>query len=75
MDFSQIMILVFGCSAIWLIGRKENWKRWGYIIGFIAQPFWFYTGISNEQWGIVALTAVYTFLWGLGIYNYWIKRE
>lgn len=75
MDFSQLMILIFGCSAIWLVARKENWKRWGYILGLIGQPFWFYTSITNKQWAIVALTVFYTYSWVMGIYNYWIKKD
>jgi len=35
---------------------------------------WFYTSITNEQWGIVALSAFYTYSWGMGIYNYWIME-
>ena len=75
MDFSQIMILIFGCSAIWLVARKEHWRKWGYIIGLLAQPFWFYSSIVNKQWGILILTIFYTYSWAMGIYNYWIKED
>lgn len=75
MNFSQIMLFVCGCSAIWLVARKEDWKRWGYIVGLCGQPFWFYTTITSEQWGMFALTLFYTYSWGMGIYNYWIKSE
>ena len=74
MIFSQIMIFVFGCSSIWLVSRKEIWKRWGYIIGFLGQPFWFYVTIKNEQWGMFGLTIFYTYSWLIGIYIYWIKK-
>ena len=74
MDFSQIMIFIFGCSAIWLVARKEEWKRWGYIVGLIGQPFWFYVTIKTEQWGMVGLTVFYTYSWITGIWNYWIKK-
>jgi hypothetical protein len=72
---SQILIMLLGCSAIWLVGRKENWRRWGFIAGFLAQPFWMYTTIHNHQWGILAMTFFYTFSWMQGIYNYWIKEN
>lgn len=72
---SQVMIFLLGASGIWLVARKEDWKRWGYIVGMLAQPFWLYTSIVNEQWGVVALTAFYAYSWGMGIYNYWIKTE
>ncbi|MDY6970242.1 MAG: hypothetical protein SVR08_16535 [Spirochaetota bacterium] len=72
-NISQIGIVVFGCSAIWLVGRKEHWSRWGYIIGLISQPFWFYTSIKSQQWGIVLVSCWYTYAWCQGLWNYWIK--
>ncbi len=74
MDLSQLMIVLLGCSAIWFVSRKEQWKKWGYILGLCSQPFWFYTSISNEQWGIVALSCFYSYSWMMGIYNYWVKK-
>lgn len=68
------MILIFGCSAIWLVSRKEKWKRWGYIAGLFAQPFWFYTSYQGQQWGIFILTMFYSYSWLQGIYFYWIKK-
>lgn len=72
---SQIFIMVFGASAIWFVGRKEKWKRWGYIFGIISQPFWFYTSYTNEQWGILIMSLFYTYSWIQGIYNYWIISD
>lgn len=69
----QTFIFIFSCSAIWLVGRKEHWRRWGYIAGVCGQPFWFYSAITNEQWAIVALCIFYTYSWGQGVWNYWIK--
>lgn len=72
-DICQIGILIFGCSAVWFVGRKERWKRWGYILGLCSQPFWFWTTITHEQYGIALLSLWYTYSWGQGIYNYWIR--
>jgi hypothetical protein len=45
LDFiSQGWMLVFGCAAIWLIGRREEWRRWGYLSGLVGQPAWLFTG-------------------------------
>jgi hypothetical protein len=71
----QICIVLFGCSSIWLIGRKEKWKRWGYIIGIFSQPFWIITTIHNKQWGVLLLSIWYSYAWIQGIYNYWIKKD
>ena len=71
----QIAIMVFGASAIWLVSRKETWKRWGYILGLLGQPFWIYESYTNEQWGILAMTLFYAYSWTQGILNYWIFPE
>lgn len=71
----QIGIMLFGCSAIWVVGRKEKWRRWGYILGLCSQPFWFYSAYQAEQWGILCLCLWYTYSWGQGIWNFWIKSE
>jgi len=71
---AQAGIAAFGCSAIWLVGhKKSNIRRWGYVTGLCAQPFWIYTAISNKQWGILLLSIWYGYAWGQGFYNYWIK--
>jgi hypothetical protein len=70
---SQIAIMIFGASAIWFVGRKEKWSRWGYILGLCGQPFWILTTIENTQWGILIMTLFYTYSWSQGIWNYWIN--
>ena len=71
--FSQIWIAAFGCSAVWLVGRLDGWKKYGYLCGLIGQPAWFYTAWHNEQWGILALSFWYAYSWGQGFYNYWMR--
>jgi len=71
----QILIFVFGASAIWFVSRKEKWKRVGYILGLLGQPFWIITSVEKEQWGILALSLFYIYSWSQGIYNYWIKKD
>lgn len=73
--FVQVAIAVLSGVAMWLVGRIESWKRWGYIIGLCSQPFWFYSTIATEQWGIFVLAIWYTYCWIQGIYNYWVKKE
>jgi len=72
---SQIAVFIFGASAIWFVGRKESWRRWGFILGLLGQPFWIYSFISNKQYGMLLMTAVYTYSWATGIYNHWIKKS
>lgn len=71
----QSIILILSASSIWLVTRQENWKKYGYLIGLAAQPFWAYSSFVNEQWGIFALTLFYTYSWSQGVYNYFIKKK
>lgn len=75
MTIAQIFIFIFGVSAIWLVGRKEDWRRYGFILGLCGQPFWFYTAYMNEQWGVLLMCLFYTYSWGSGVYTHWIKKQ
>lgn len=70
---AQIGIMVFGCLSIWFVSRREHWRRWGYIFGMCGQPFWIFTTLYHEQWGIAAVTLIYAYSWGQGIWFYWIQ--
>lgn len=72
---SQIWIILFGCAAVWLVGRREAWRRWGYILGLCSQPAWIYTAWQHKQWGILILSLWYAYAWSQGIYNYWVIRK
>lgn len=71
----QVAILVLSGSSIWFIGRKEEWRKWGYLLGLISQPFWLYSTYTGEQWGIFALGIWYTYAWLQGIWNYIIEPK
>lgn len=71
--FIQIGITLFSCAAIWLLAQKKPWARWGYIVGIVGQPCWFYTTWEHAQWGMFLVTCWFTFSYGQGIWNYWTK--
>lgn len=73
MIICQVFIFIFGASAVWLVGRTEHWKRWGYISGLCGGPFWLYMAAVDNQWGVFALSLWYSYSWGQGVWNYWIK--
>ncbi len=69
---AQIAIFFFGVASIILVARKS---KWGFVLGFVAQPFWFITSYLNHQWGVLLVTIVYTFAWIYGIYQWFYKKE
>lgn len=62
----QVFIAVFGLLAIFLVARKN---RWGFVVGLLQQPLWFFTTFVNEQWGIFLLSFAYTVTWSYGIWE------
>lgn len=72
--FNQIMIFILGAPALWLLGRPESWSKYGFILGLVAQPFWYITVIQNHQYGILLLNLCYTYSWCQGIYFKFIKK-
>lgn len=70
----QIGIAVCGVSAVFLSqDKRESWRRWACVFGLAGQPFWFLATLHAEQWGIMALTVLYTYSWLRGVRTYWIK--
>jgi len=74
LNISQAMIFLFGASAVWFVGRKEEWRKWGYVCGLLSQPFWFFITIVKGEWFLFSLCLIYAYSWGQGFYNYWIKK-
>lgn len=70
----QIVIGVCGLSSVFLSqSASNNLQRYACLFGIVAQPFWFYSAYTAEQWGILVLAFIYTAGWSQGVYNFWIK--
>lgn len=71
---AQVGIAIFGVAAIWLSQdpRVER-RRLAPVLGLVGQPFWFYSAWIGEQWGIFALSILYTYAWGKGLHTYWFR--
>lgn len=74
MIISQVGIAIFGAAAVFLANEKrESRRKWASILGMAGQPFWFAEAYSNQQWGVLALTVLYTWFWWRGIRNFWLQ--
>jgi hypothetical protein len=69
---SQIAIFILGTAAIVLVAKKN---KWGFVAGFLAQPFWYITSWENKQWGIFFVSFIYTISWSYGIYEWFYKDK
>lgn len=73
--FIQIGIAVISGASIWLLSLRGMHRRWGFIVGIVGQPLWFYTTFKEAQWGMFALSVWFTYAHLQGIYNYWLRKE
>lgn len=72
-SFVQVMILLLGAAAIALLASKDAWLRqWGYLLGFISEPFWIYSALRADQWAIIALALWWAGFYFLGARNNWV---
>lgn len=70
----QLAILLTGVVAIYLSQQSnEKLQKYACLFGLAGQPFWMITTYESQQFGIFALTFLYTFAWAKGLHNYWIK--
>lgn len=71
----QIGIVVFGVVAVFLSQSKSpSLQRYASVFGLLSQPFWFYATYTTQQWGMLALCAIYAGVWAMGFYNHWIRK-
>ncbi|GEM_PF-619053 len=69
---SQIGIATLGIAAVLLVAKKN---KWGFVVGFLSQPFWLITSFINKQWGVFILSIIYVGSWILGIYEWFFKKK
>lgn len=73
---AQLGIALTGVTAIFLTQSKSpRLQRYACLFGLAGQPFWIWSAISAEQWGILALTALYAAAWAKGVWVHWLRRS
>jgi len=65
----QIITLVLGISAVLIVGRPEDWKKWGYVVGFVSQIFWTMLFIESKQYFMLTGVVFYSIVWLIGFVN------
>jgi len=58
----QVWIAITGGVSVWLMADPS--RRWlhrlGCFIGFLGQPCWWLSTFHQQQWGMFALSLVFT---------------
>ena len=76
MKAEQITILRSGAIAIVLTQLPSpRAQRWAPLVGIVGQPFWLHASWHAGQWGMFAMSVVYTLAWLVGIWTKWIKKR
>lgn len=71
----QVAIALTGAVAIFLTqDSRESVRRWACIFGMCGQPFWIYATWKAGQFGMLALTFLYTLAWAKGIWTHWVRK-
>lgn len=70
----QIAIAATGVTAVFLSQDHRNEvRKYACLFGLASQPFWFYATYTAGQWGIFALSFLYTYSWFRGFKNNWMN--
>jgi hypothetical protein len=69
---AQVWIPTTGLPTIYYTSKKNKLAP---LFGLFGQPAWFYSSAYTRQWGVLALTMVYTGLWVLTAYRWWAKPK
>ena len=69
---SQVGIAVFEVADVLCTQLDPQWHKWASVLGLVGQPFWFYSSWTTRQWGIFALSILYTGSWAIGFAKYWL---
>jgi hypothetical protein len=65
----QALIFISGAAAIWMTQSDSAvLRQWAPVIGLAGQPFWLYTTIKAQQFGMTLLTLIYTAAWIKGVF-------
>lgn len=70
----QVFIALFSVTAVALSQCESlSLRRWASVFGLVSQPFWYWTSWHAEQWGIFALSFLYTAAWTKGFWQAWVN--
>lgn len=69
--FLQAWVFISGALSIWLLSDpRSRFHRHGCWIGLLAQPVWLLTTFQAHQWGMFALSLIYSASFLRGILKY-----
>jgi hypothetical protein len=71
---SQICIAIIELIAVYLM-QHDKYSKYASFFGISAQPFWFYSSYTNNQFGMVFICFLFTLLWIKNFKDHWIDKN
>lgn len=67
----QFGIMTLGLIALVIVtsATTRRARRIGCVVGLCGQPFWILSAWQAQQWGMLALSIVYTAVWAHGAWR------
>lgn len=71
LDVLQWSGCAFGVAGSFLLARKNQHSKYGWVSYVISNALWIAYGIETRAWGLVTQQVAFTYTSALGIY-FWI---
>lgn len=72
----QTLIAALTIPALFLVAQHSFYRRrWGFLLGISAQPFWLYATFSPDTYGMFVVSVFTTGTWFLGVWNHWLHPQ
>lgn len=70
---TQWVTPIMSMTTVYLLTRKDDIKKYGYIVGLVSQPFWLFTTWYHHQPGLFIAAIFFTVRWSMGIKHHVLK--
>lgn len=71
----QILITLFGISAICLLSLKHKVQRYGFMVGLVSDVLWIWWTLLTGNYVFLVFIAARSICYINGIYNYFGRKR
>lgn len=71
---TQLCIAIIELIAVYLM-QHNQYSKYSSFFGMLAQPFWFYSSYTHNQWGMFFICCLFTLLWIKNFKHHWIDKN
>ena len=72
----QVLLAILGFLSIYFLSSKDTKNlKYGFYLGLLAEPLWFYSAWIHQQYGILFLVLCYGVCHIRGLYNCYQREK